>query len=326
MSPRRESGVHVTHEWGRLEEAIVGIQPSDRFILPVYQSGWTWMPERFARLCREHAGEQLIDVDPEFASEIQDQADGLAALLEGRGIRVRRVHYPEGEDNLAGLGTGEGTLLFARDPILVVGHNIIELTLTEAWRFRERFAVRPILADLSKCKGVNWVAMPPPAPSLPDADPRLEGGDILLNGHEIYVGCTGFYSNRAGADWLQNLMGPGYQVFPIPLPLEWMHLDGALCLLRDGLALRAPDAFSAPLPGALTRFEFIDVRLDEADDLGCNALILDDSTVVMDTRPLERIAREMELNGIDVIHYNFDAVQAYGGGMRCWHHPVRRVV
>ena len=91
-------------------------------------------------------------------------------------------------------------------------------------------------------------------------------------------------------------------------------------------ALRAPDAFAAPLPSALNKFEFIDISIDEADNMGCNALILDDKTVVMDTRPLERIAREIERHGIEVIHYDYDAVQDYGGGMRCSHHPVRRVV
>ena len=34
----------------------------------------------------------------------------------------------------------------------------------------------------------------------------------------------------------------------------------------------------------------------------------------MDTRPLERIAREIERHGIDVVHHDYDAVQAYGGG------------
>jgi hypothetical protein len=132
MTPRNNTSVHVTHEWGRLEDVIVGIQPSDKFVLPVFQSDWTWMPERFARLCREHAGEQLTEVDPDFAILLQNQVDGLADMLAERGICVRRTQYPEGEDNLVGMGTGEGILVFVRDPILVVGHNIIELTLTEA--------------------------------------------------------------------------------------------------------------------------------------------------------------------------------------------------
>jgi N-dimethylarginine dimethylaminohydrolase len=37
--------------------------------------------------------------------------------------------------------------------------------------------------------------------------PFLEGGDTLLNGHEIYVGMSGCASDMAGIDWLQALLG-----------------------------------------------------------------------------------------------------------------------
>jgi N-dimethylarginine dimethylaminohydrolase len=105
-----------------------------------------------------------------------------------------------------------------------------------------------------------------------------------------------------------------------------MHLDGALCLLTDRLALRALDAFADALPGGLGNFQFIDVSIAEADNLACNVLILDDRKVVVDIRPLERVAREIERHGIEVIHRAYDAVQSYGEGMRRSHHPVRRVV
>jgi hypothetical protein len=65
------ASVHVTREWGRLEDVIVGIEASDGFILAEYQLGWSWMPERFARLWGEHVGEQLIDADPESARLVQ---------------------------------------------------------------------------------------------------------------------------------------------------------------------------------------------------------------------------------------------------------------
>jgi hypothetical protein len=71
MTHANDASVHVTHEWGRLEDVIVGIEASDRFILAEYQLGWSWMTERFARLCGEHVCEQLIDVDPESARLVQ---------------------------------------------------------------------------------------------------------------------------------------------------------------------------------------------------------------------------------------------------------------
>jgi len=318
--------VEVTHEWGRLEEVIFGIQPRDRFIITDFGYAYDTMPERFAKLCREHHGKQLFEVDPELAISFEEQADGLAALLEARGVRVRRIQHPEGADNLAGTGTGEGPLVYARDPIAVIGNHIIELTASEAWRERERFAVRPVIAELMENTNAKWAAMPPPAPNLPANGPRLEGGDVLVNGSEIYVGCGGFLSTKAGVRWLQQYLGESYTVYEVPLADKWMHLDGALSLLRDGLALRSPSELVEPLPGSLDSFEFIDVSPVEANNLGCNVLILDENTVVMDTRTGDRIAREVEKHGIEVLHHDYDAIHGMGGGMRCSHHPIRRVV
>jgi glycine amidinotransferase len=105
-----------------------------------------------------------------------------------------------------------------------------------------------------------------------------------------------------------------------------MHLDGAICLLRDGLALRSPESLREPLPGALSGFEFIDVSTFEAGKLGCNPLIVDENTIIMDTRTCPSVAREVEKHGIEVIHHDYEMVQAFGGGMRCSHHPIRRIV
>jgi N-dimethylarginine dimethylaminohydrolase len=318
--------VEVTHEWGRLEEVIVGIQPHDRFIITDFGGGYEYMEKPYSTMCRDHCGKQLLEVDPELAIAFERQADGLAALMEARGVRVRRLQYPEGADNHVGLGTGEGPLVYARDPIAVIGNHVIELAASEGWRERERFAVRPVIAEFVENSNAKWVAMPPPAPNLPADAPRLEGGDILVNGSEIYVGCGGFLSTNAGIRWLQQYLGESYTVYEVPLSVEWMHLDGALSLLRDGLALRSTNYLLEPLPGALASFEFIDVTPDEAGQLGCNVLILDENTVVMDTRTGDRIASEVQKRGIEVIHHDYDAVHAMGGGMRCSHHPIRRVV
>lgn len=317
--------VEVTHEWGRLEEVIFGIQPRDRFVIPKLGLDSGWDSDLFAKLCNEHYGKQLIDVDPDTAIAFEAEVEGLVAILEERGVKVRRVHQTEGEDDRVGCGTGEGSLVFARDPILVVGNQIIELTLSEDWRRREQFAVRPVIAEIMENSNARWAAMPPVAPSLSPEAPRMEGGDVLLNGDEIYVGCNGFLTTPAGVRWLRQYLGDAYRIHQVSLDGDYMHLDGALCLLRDGLALRAPDVLLEPLPGALRDFEFIDVTPFEAGKLACNVLILDDQTIVMDTGPCARLAREIEKRGIEVIHHGYETVHAFGGGMRCSHHPIRRV-
>jgi len=326
MTDRPYTHVEVTHEWGRLEEVIVGIQPRDRLIIPKLGLDSGWDSDLFAKLCNEQYGKQLIEVAPEVAIALEAEIEGLVAILKERGVEVRRVHQTEGEDDLVGCGTGEGSLVFARDPILVVGRHIIELTASEGWRERERFAVRPLIAEITENSNACWVAMPPPAPSLSPNAPRMEGGDVLLNGQEIYVGCNGVLTTSAGVQWLRQYLGDAYEIHEVPLAEPWMHLDGELSLLRDGLALRGPGLLHEPLPGALGRFEFIDVTRFEASKLGCNVLILDESAIIMDTGPCSRLAREIEKRGIEVIHCGYETIHAFGGGMRCSHHPIRRVV
>jgi N-dimethylarginine dimethylaminohydrolase len=168
-----------------------------------------------------------------------------------------------------------------------------------------------------------------PLPSLrnlPD-DPRLEGGDVLLNGREIYVGVLkeGPPAARAttpnGVRWLQRYLGPDYRVIQLDNPV--VHLDGVLALLRPGLALFCRES-GLQLKGSVKDWELIDVTSAEARDLGCNCLILDQQTVMMDTRPIERVAKEVENRGIEVVHIDFDAITDTVGGLRCSTHPIYR--
>jgi site-specific recombinase XerD len=95
---------------------------------------------------------------------------------------------------------------YVRDPTLVVGNNIIETAAVGSWKLRERFAVRPIIKRIMENGNARWVAMPLPSPRHLPEDPRLEGGDVLLNGREIYVGILkgGFPAATATTPRLQG--------------------------------------------------------------------------------------------------------------------------
>jgi N-dimethylarginine dimethylaminohydrolase len=102
-----------------------------------------------------------------------------------------------------------------------------------------------------------------------------------------------------------------------------VRLDGVLALLRPGLALFCRES-GLQLKGSVKDWELIDVTYAEACDFGCNFLILDQQTVIMDTRPIERVAKEVEKRGIEVDHIDFDAITDTVGGLRCSTHPIRR--
>src|SRR5262249_53770392 len=111
------------------------------------------------------------------------------------------------------------------------------------------------------------------------------------------------------------------RVFQLDSPA--VHLDGLLSLLRPGLALYCRES-GLQLEGAVRDWELIDVTIDEAKNLGCNCLILDENTLVIDTRPIERVARQIQQRGIEVIHIDFDAITDTVGGLRCSTHPIHR--
>ena len=318
--------VEVHHEYGTLKEVMVGSQPRDTFTTVPYESSFdSWMKPRLARLCKEHPGKRVLDVDPAWAIAVEEQLENLARMLEARGVKVHRGCRLEGEDVHFSNPAGGWSTWFVRDPTLVIGNNIIETAPRDSWRFRERFAVRPTIKRIMENTNARWVAMPFPSPRQSPDDPRLEGGDVLLNGREIYVGVIkggeAWATTPNGIRWLQHYLGREYRVFQFNSRAP--HLDGVLALLHPGLALCCLES-EIELQGAVRDWELIDVTLEEARNLGCNCLILDQQTVMMDTRPIERVAKEVEKRGIEVIHIDFDAITDTVGGLRCSTHPIYR--
>jgi len=315
--------ISVNHEWGELKEVILG---SGRgFVVPPWVEG-TIVPDfpdpKVLEYMKKFGGKKLADVDPESSKKIIEQMDHLAKILEDRGIVVHRAERltPREEKYIV----PGGTFLFPRDPILVIGNNIIETSIRALFRRKERYDVRPIVQKYLDNPEVNYVSIPPAYPEVEDHGPFLEGGDVLLNGYDIYVGNSGVASNRLAIDWLQNHLGPKYNVHEIKLKPEILHLDCAMSLLKPGLGLLCRECLAGDLPESLEGWDFIDVTRGEAEKLGANVFILDDKTVIT-AKEHRRIAEEMRKKGQEVIEIVFDEVSKYGGAFRCAHHPLRRL-
>ncbi len=59
-------------------------------------------------------------------------------------------------------------------------------------------------------------------------------------------------SSGAGVAWLASVLGPqGYEVQRVRLRGDALHLDVALSLPREGLAIVCPEAFVDGLPDAI---------------------------------------------------------------------------
>ena len=237
-------GVH--HEWGKLREVVIGISPAEDFVV-FYEESQRWLVPPGDAFSRQHAGRRLIDIDPEWATRIERQTDALAELVAREGIVVHRPERLKGDERTFLAPNGEGAQLFARDGMIVVGNHIIDASLRLKCRQRERYGLRPIIQQVAQQRGARWSSVPLGSPGCVDG-PFLEGGDTLLNGHEIYVGISGCASDLAGADWLQALLGDAYRVIPVAMKSNVLHLDCAMALIKPGLLVWCPEKLIDGLP------------------------------------------------------------------------------
>ncbi len=342
------------HEWGTLEEAIVGISPAGDFVIPHWYAGLTFMGPDFKKLSEQYGRQRMIDVKPDWAHSIEAQVDGFADLLVRLGVVVHRPTRLEPLEATYLTPAAEGAQLYPRDPVLVIGEQIIELNIRMPWRRRETFGVRSVVQPIAEQRNVGWVGMPlasldPLEDQAPEAgsdrkldhvSPLLEGGDVLLNGYDIYVGQSGLASNTTGVGWLQRHLGPAYRVHPIPIERDALHLDTVMSLIAPGLGLICPtrlidadkDNWSEALPPGLEDFDWIVVDEDGAELLGCNACVLSDRRIVFpeptsESDPkgkLTAIIAELQRRDVEVITTPYDKVAALGGALRCSHHPIVR--
>lgn len=325
----KKETVSVNYEWDKLEEVILGSPkkltvpgnyPTIKFGFDYQKGNEEWI--------EKYGGQEMAEIDSNFYQKIVTQSNNLAKILESYDIKVHR-HNPElltseELEFMSNLEKGHN-FLYPRDPVIVIGNHVIEAALKLPMRTKEKFIVRKIFHRiLENDTNVHYVSVPSVSPSFPTKGGiYLEGGDVMLNGHEIYVGHSGNASNKAGIEWLQNYLGDEYTVHQIEIK-DFQHLDCVLSLIRPDLAIRCPDAFVGSLPNSLKNWDFIDVPLEDAKKLACNVFVIDQNTVIIDER-FKYLKDELKKRNVKVISIPFDAIAQMGGGFRCSHHPIRRI-
>jgi N-dimethylarginine dimethylaminohydrolase len=114
---------------------------------------------------KDSQGKPLREVDPDLYERSVNQLDDLVVLLESKGVVVHRPKplTPDEEEFLAVYKAGIQQC-FTRDPILVIGNNVIETWMREFERRRERFGMRRTIQERLFDGNANWVSMPQAAP------------------------------------------------------------------------------------------------------------------------------------------------------------------
>src|SRR5262249_31999810 len=153
--------------------------------------------------------------------------------------------------------------------------------------------------------------------------PFLEGGDVVLNGREIYVGMSRCASDMAGIDWLQAALGMEYRVVPVALRSNVLHLDWALALIGPGLLLYCPATLIHGLPTSVRSWDKIEVSKDGAFRLAASLLVLEPGRAVVETGN-RRVIEALRRRNVEAIPLPFDGIAGLSGGLRSACQPLLR--
>ncbi|MCV7236874.1 amidinotransferase [Mycolicibacterium celeriflavum] len=294
------------------------------------------MPESMAafltpesrELVKDMNGREYAEAFPDRQQQWESERENLSSLLERYGVEVLRPRLLTDAEKAAGDGDGYANF-FVRDPWFTVGDFVIEGSLRLPHRRLEVLTSREILNSRALTGSCTYVALPQPA--IPDGDsedngagPFLEGGDVLVYDKHVFVGHSGLASNPLGIRWLNELLTPlGYTVETVRLAPNFLHLDCALGLVREGLLVACPDGLIDGLPATLEGWERIDVSEEDGIALGTNGLPISPDVYITDPA-FRHIGDRIAEHGVTVEYVDFAISRGLGGSFRCTTQPLRR--
>ncbi|WP_158817492.1 dimethylarginine dimethylaminohydrolase family protein [Methylocapsa sp. S129] len=158
---------------------------------------------------------------------------------------------------------------------------------------------------------------------------HFEGGDfVILKPGVALLGYSGTRSTREGAeqvaDWVRE---KSWEVFVVPIPHQFVHMDAAVVMLEKGLALICEDALP---PYALDVIKVkhgirsINVPYADCVRLGGNVVSLGRKRVLSMSHNRNINAR-LEEEGFEVFAVDYDMFALGGGGVHCSCHELRRL-
>lgn len=312
-----QNTIGVWNEWGKLREAALGYV--DDLVEPEYTEALIWLSPEGKNALREKAGLFTKNAFPEVAQKINHTLNTLEHILKEHGVKVHRTKpipkdYDEEKSYIKDLQKGNYTIGGA-DFFKVLGTRVILLNSFHLpFRRSNIWCVRRMLEPIIENSNVSYFATPPPSPHYEKDELYLENGDIMVDGHNIYVGMSGNATTAKGVAWLKQLVGNNYRIHIIRLQPNLFHLDWLLSLNRPGLLTYCPEALLDPLPEPLTKWDKIEIKPDEI--AGANNLSIDENTIVV-AEHHTRIADAYCKKGMKVITIPAIETIEYGSGPRC---------
>jgi glycine amidinotransferase/scyllo-inosamine-4-phosphate amidinotransferase 1 len=323
--------VNVHNEWDPLREVVVGSATGAQ--TP------TVLDESLHSVDYGHLSDEdfsRIVTGPYPAKVIEETNEDLDAFAEGLRKLGIRVHRPAPADFTERTRTADwevdGYYAYCpRDTILTIGSEAIETPMalrhrqTEARLYRHIVetvrAPRPRLLDSLYDRSTLGV------PTLRNDEPVFDAANCLKLGHDVLflISNTG---NQAGADWLQQHLGPDYRVHPVRGVYAFVHIDSTIVPLREGLVLLCPERVREDnLPEVLRSWDKIwapeptpiacdPERAPASKWIALNCLSLSPEVVVVE-KSQTGLMRELERHRIEPYPIRLRHMRTMSGGPHC---------
>jgi glycine amidinotransferase len=164
--------------------------------------------------------------------------------------------------------------------------------------------------------------------ALNETEPAFDAANILRDNDNLYY-LVSNGGNKAGAEYLQELVGPSKKVWIIENVYSFMHIDSTIALLREGLMLLNPERIKSvdQLPPPLRNWDVI--WAPEPCDINfypgyCNAskwlnvnLFSVRPDLVALHKSQDNLRLELEKHGIDCAMLPGRQQRTLGGGFHC---------
>lgn len=154
------------------------------------------------------------------------------------------------------------------------------------------------------------------------ASERVEGGDVIIDRDDVYIGISSRTSETAVQNLENNL--PEHNVIRLPFNEKYLHLDCVFNILSPKTALIFPSAFSQGIVEELSKkYKLLEVSEEEQFTMGTNVLSIGDKKV-LSLPQNKQINAQIRKHGFEVIEVDFSEIIKSGGSFRCCSMPIER--
>ena len=299
--------LNVNNEWNSLKKVIVGIATS-------------WGPNpRADEAVDPKSRQHILAGTYPVESDVKKELEGLVSILEENGVEVLR---PQSSTDL--------NQVFTRDVGVVIENKLIRSSMI-ADRAPEWDGISGLFENLN----TGNILIPPNGV-------RIEGGDIMPMGDEIWVGYSEkedfdtFKTSRTNSEamvWLRekfprkNIRGFQLKKSDTNPRTNALHLDCCLCPLSGGQVIFHPEGLKLDSDVAWVRNHFAG-KIHEVDaeamyNMNCNIFTISPG-IIISGKGFDVVNEKLRAWGYQVIEIPFNETAKLEGLLRCVTLPIYR--